>query len=259
VRPALPELEAEHLDTPAGRMHTRVYRHPAPEAAAPVVLVHGFVVSSSYMVPAARWLARHYSVHAIDLPGFGESDDPPHTLDVPALADALAGWIDAAGVGPVVLLGNSLGCQVVVDCAVRYPDRVARVVLVGPTVDPAHRSKPEQVKRLLADALREKPSLWAVHLGDWPEAGVRRAWETFDFLMRDRIEDKLPHLGQPALVVRGGNDPIVPERWAEEATALLPDGRLRVIPGASHAVNYDAPLELTRVVRPFLNAAGVPR
>lgn len=62
----------------------------------------------------------------------------------------------------------------------------------------------------------------------------------------------------PTLGVRGARDPIVPQRWAEEAARLLPRGRLVVIPGAAHSITFHAPLELTRVIRPFLLEAGPP-
>jgi 2-hydroxy-6-oxonona-2,4-dienedioate hydrolase len=252
MTPVLPELGSELVQTSVGRMHARVFRHPRPESSSPLVLVHGYVVSSSYMVPAARWLARHHSVFAIDLPGFGKSDDPEHTLGIAELADAVIAWMDAAGLERAVLLGNSLGCQVVADTALRYPQRADRLVLVGPTTDPRHRSRTQQIGRLVIDAFLEKLSLWFVHMADWPSAGVRRSLHTFEHLMNDRIEKKLPHIRTPTLVVRGARDPIVSERWVEQSVALLPDARLRVIPGAAHAVNYDAPLELARVVRAFL-------
>lgn len=53
------------------------------------------------------------------------------------------------------------------------------------------------------------------------------------------------------LVVRGGRDFIVPQRWAEEAAALLPRGELVVIPGAPHVVNYTAPEPFSRIVAEF--------
>jgi 2-hydroxy-6-oxonona-2,4-dienedioate hydrolase len=45
----------------------------------------------------------------------------------------------------------------------------------------------------------------------------------------------------------------VPQRWAEEAAALVPDGRLAVVPGAGHTLNYNAPAELARICRPLLD------
>jgi pimeloyl-ACP methyl ester carboxylesterase len=72
----------------------------------------------------------------IDLPGFGLSGDPGRVLDVTEHADHLADWLEMAGLPPVVVLGNSFGCQVAVELAVRHPHRIAGLVLVGPTVDP---------------------------------------------------------------------------------------------------------------------------
>jgi 2-hydroxy-6-oxonona-2,4-dienedioate hydrolase len=60
-------------------------------------------------------------------------------------------------------------------------------------------------------------------------------------------------LWMPTLVVRGSRDPIVPQRWAEEVSRLLPDGRLVVVPEVTHTVNFDAPSEFVRVIREFLN------
>jgi pimeloyl-ACP methyl ester carboxylesterase len=75
---------------------------------------------------------------------------------------------------------------------------------------------------------------------------------TFRHALRDRIEDKLPHLDVPTLVVRGARDPIAPQRWVEEAARLLPQGRLVVVPGAAHTMNFTSPDALARVVRPFV-------
>ena len=89
---------------------------------------------------------------------------------------------------------------------------------------------------------------------DYWQCGLRRLIGTFRYALQDRIEEKLPYVRVPTLVVRGGKDPIVPQRWCEEAVRLLPQGRLVVIPGAGHTVNYNSPVELARVVREF---AGV--
>jgi 2-hydroxy-6-oxonona-2,4-dienedioate hydrolase len=56
----------------------------------------------------------------------------------------------------------------------------------------------------------------------------------------------------PALVVRGTFDTIVPQRWAVEATRLLPQGRLIVIPRAAHDVNYNHPVQLAQAIRTLL-------
>lgn len=234
-------------------MFSRVGARPAPRCPAPtVVLVHGQVISSLYMVPTARLLARDYAVLAPDLPGFGLSAKPRAVLSVPELADALAAWMEASGLRSAALVANSLGCQVVADLAARRPELVEALVLAGPTMDREARTAWAQVGRWLRDWSGERPSLALAHLRDFALAGPRRSWRTFRYALADRIEDKLPRVEAPALVVRGERDPIVPQRWAEEVAGLLPRGRLVVIPGGPHCVNYSTPGAFTRVVRAFL-------
>ncbi|HSK99505.1 MAG TPA: alpha/beta hydrolase [Rubrobacteraceae bacterium] len=218
----------------------------------PLVLVHGIGVSSRYMVPTIERLAPHYRVYAPDLPGFGRSYKPPRALNIGELADSLAAWMEAAGLRSAALLANSFGCQVVAELAVRHPERIEKAVLQGPTVDPAARTARQQIWRLLRNATTDPPSHALNIARDYRECGTRRLLGTVRYMLEDRIEEKLPRVRVPALVVRGARDPIVPQRWAEEVSALLPGGRLVVVPGAGHTMTYAAPLELARVVRPFL-------
>jgi 2-hydroxy-6-oxonona-2,4-dienedioate hydrolase len=73
-------------------------------------------------------------------------------------------------------------------------------------------------------------------------------------VLADRIEEKLPRIKAPSLVVRGERDAVAPQPWAEEVARKLGAGEVRVIPGKGHAPNYSAPDELMRVIRPFLSA-----
>jgi len=205
------------------------------------------------MVPVAELLAPYHHVYAPDLPGFGKSEKPTHALSLVELTDALAGWTWAIGLEDAAFLGNSFGCQITADLALRYPELVERVVLQGPTMDPQGRTARQQVVRWLRNSRQEPLSHGLISAREYPRCGFRRLIKTFRYALEDRIEEKLPHVRVPALVVRGSRDPIVPQRWAEEATRLLPDGRLALIPGAPHTVIYDAPQERANVVLPFLS------
>jgi 2-hydroxy-6-oxonona-2,4-dienedioate hydrolase len=245
----------EHIwtDVRGLSMHARMAADLMTAGAPPIVLVHGFVISSRYMVPAAEQLAQYYPVYAPDLPGFGRSAKPCRTLSLTELANALVAWLDVMGLDSPVLLGNSFGCQIIADLAVRYPDRLARVVLIGPTIDRHRRVALQQLARLQLDMLREPPSLPLLHIPDYVRAGPRRIFRTYQEMMRDRIEENLPQIAVPTLVIRGSRDPVAPRDWVEDVVRLLPAGRLAVVPGAAHAVNYNAPLELARIVRGFLS------
>jgi pimeloyl-ACP methyl ester carboxylesterase len=127
------------------------------------------------------------------------------------------------------------------------------VVLLGPTIDPAARTLEQQVWRLIQNSRRESPHLGWIMIRDYAAAGMRRIIGTIRMSLEDRIEDKLPFVRSPVLVVRGGLDPIVPQQWAEEVVRLLPRGRLVVIRGAAHTINYTEPDAFVAAVRPFLN------
>src|SRR5439155_20987609 len=101
----------------------------------------------------------------------------------------------------------------------------------------------------------EPPSLFFIVLRDYLDAGFRRFVDTFHYALQDRIEEQLPHVHVPTLIVRGGRDIVVPQHWVEAATQLLPQGWLVVIPVAAHDVNYSAAQELVRVILPFLGGA----
>ena len=223
-----------------------------PDGTPPLVLVHGLAVSHRYLMPVAAKLARHHPVHVVDLPGFGLSGDPGWVLDVAEHADHLADWLKAAGMPPAAMLGNSFGCQVAVELAVRHPNRVCGLVLVGPTMDPAARTAPRQILRWLRDTAREDPLQLPILLRDMRDAGSRRIAGTLAHALRDPIEDKLPLVRVPVLVTRGSREPIVSMAWAQAATRLLPLGELAVVPGP-HNANYGAADHLGRLVVAFLH------
>lgn len=217
-----------------------------------VVLVHGVGLSHRYLMPYAERLAEHFRVFVPDQPGFGLSYKPRRILTLPELADWFPGWMDAIGLERAAFMGNSVGCQVLANLAVQHPRRVLRVVLQGPTVDPAGRTFAEQWRRWYHNRTEERSTdKGPIVVRDYWECGVRRLVRTFRHALDDHTERLYPQMRCPTLVVNGTLDPIVPRRWAEEVTRLLPHGRLIMLPGCPHTANLEAPLELMRVTKPF--------
>jgi hypothetical protein len=173
-------------------------------------------------------------------------------LDVAEHADHQAAWLQTAGLPAVAVLGNSFGCQVTVDLAMRHPDRAGGLVLVGPTMDPTARSAPRQILRWLGDTAREDPLQLPLLVRDVHDAGPRRVVGTLAHALRDPIEDKLPVVRAPTLVTRGSTEPIVPMAWAQAATRLLPLSELAVVPGP-HNANYGGADHLAELVLAFLH------
>lgn len=247
-------MESLWVDVDGLQMHTRVSMTATPVDRVPIVLVHGLGVSGTYWLPTAELLSEHFCVFVPDLPGFGRSQNPSGVPDLRELAGMLIAWMDAMKLELAALVGNSMGCQIAVNATLAHPHRVTRLVMQGPTIDPDARSAYSQLSRLLVDGLVEPPSLLPVVMRDYLKCGYRRIAGTLRHSLNDPIEENLPRVRAAALVIRGARDPIVPQRWAEDAARLLPLGRLIVMPGAAHAINFSHPVELARIIRRFLTA-----
>ena len=204
-------------------MHALVSVDLVPAERPIIVLVHGSGLSGRYMAPTAEQLARNFRVYVPDLPGFGDSDKPRKVFDVPELTDWLSRWIVEAQLDRVALLGNSFGCQVIADLAVRYPERVRSAVLQGPTTPPDERSYFWQFIRWRQNQRYNPPSLGQVTYDDYRKCGLRRMFRSFQEQLHDRIEDKAPRTRTPVLIVRGSRDPVSNSALVRAASQSLPE------------------------------------
>jgi 2-hydroxy-6-oxonona-2,4-dienedioate hydrolase len=152
------------------RVHARIWDRAAPAGAPGVVLVHGIGVASRDFVQLGARLAPHAPVYAVDLPGFGESDKPPRPPGLHRQSEMLAAWMDAVGLERATLLANSVGCQVAAHLAVRRPERIERLILIGPTFDPRARSMPGVLRRWLPNSRHDPLSLLPIQVR--PARGV---------------------------------------------------------------------------------------
>lgn len=225
--------------------------HEAGTGPPTYVLVHGYGVTSRYMFPTARLLAASGRVLLPTMPGWRGSERPRRPPSVTELADVLAGWLRDEQIEPAIVVGNSFGCQVVAELAARSPDTVRGIVLAGPTVEPAARSFPRMIGRLVADTVREPIGLAGVIVVDYTAFGPRNAVGFGRHALQHRLEDTLVRVDVPCLVVRGSRDAMVSDSWAQRCAALAPAGRLAVIDGAAHAVNYNAPDRLAQLLVDF--------
>ncbi|HEX2130139.1 MAG TPA: alpha/beta hydrolase [Actinophytocola sp.] len=221
--PASPnEYLVRFTDTRYGRMRSRVMGTPSD--APPVVTVMGMAVSD-YLLPAQAALT-WTRAHLLDLPGLAGSGEPPRPLSVAEYGDAVAEWLDAAGLPPVVLAGHSSGTQVAAHAAAARPDLVAATVLASPTIDPAYRSMPKALLHWRIDSRYPMPGLNDSHKPEWRRAGPRRIAHLLRAHLDDRLEDTVARLRGPLLVLHGDQDGICTRSWA----ASLGD-RLVDVPG----------------------------
>lgn len=254
-----------------------------------LLLVHGFSDNLSTWNRIVPVLARHYRVLCVDLPGFGASPPRPGPL-LEGYLDAVDEVLDEHGVvGPVSIIGNSLGAIVAALYAESRPDRVDGVVLIGmPAVRGvawywrALLSRP--VGRALTAAARPLPARTlqggVVRLYSLIGAG---RWRAFDDevvegfgrpyaekervlrLLADvrhvmaavhplRLVDVVAGLSVPVQLVWGRRDLPAPARHARHYP-VRPHLEIVVIPRSGHLPQLDQPAELLAAIRPFLDSA----
>lgn len=215
-----------------------------------VVALPGLGLSGDYLLPLAHELAPSLRTYVLDVPGAGGSPGPAGRLGAAHLGEVVGRWLADNDLADVVLFGNSYGSEVAVETALRDGSRVRCVVLGAPTPDPAARSFPRQLARLLVAAARAPRDLRALAARDYVRTGARRLLQESRAALDEPIVERLGALSAPALVVRGARDPVVPQAWAERA-ARLAGAELVVVPEAAHGAPYVRPAAVAAAIVDF--------
>jgi pimeloyl-ACP methyl ester carboxylesterase len=197
-----------------------------------VVLVPGLGLDER---SSAR-LRERVSATVVPLPGMGLAES------VPSLDDLAARLADLLGEGPVVLVGHSQSCQVVVAAA--DDPRVAAVVLLGPTTDPRLRSVVGLARQWLRTAAAEPLRQVPLIVAQWWSTGPRAMAALWRNAAPDRTDRRVRDVPVPVVVVRGTRDRLCPHDWAARVAAAAPRGRLVELEGAAHLTVQTHPDEV---------------
>jgi pimeloyl-ACP methyl ester carboxylesterase len=195
------------------------------------------------------------------LPAFGFRPDRNDDLRPEALARVLAERTLAGRHRPVVLLGHSASCQIVVHAAVARPDAVSALVLVGPTTDPRAQSWPALAQRWLRTAAHEDPRQVPMLVRLYRRNGVRQMLRAMDAARGDDIRQSLDYVTCPVLVLRGRRDRICPEDWAHALARMGPQGwRGESLKAGAHMVPITHGSDTAAAINRFLlgSAASGP-
>jgi pimeloyl-ACP methyl ester carboxylesterase len=236
-----------------------VRRGPVVPGSIPLVHVHGFAVSGSYLLPTARALAHRATTLVPDLPGYGQSAAWGHALGIPSLAWALLEVLDALGLERVVLVGNSMGGPVSLEVAHSAPERVAGVVLASPAGGMHNQPLVRALLQLARDVGRESPRMARVVLPDYLRFGPVNAVQLFGELVRFPSLERILRAPVPTLAVIGTRDPLMPPPWRVREVGRLapPHLTIAVIEGAAHAMNFSHPGELAHVIDSWLDGREI--
>lgn len=245
----------------------------------PIVLIHGLGDEADtwqHIIPA---LAEQQRVIALDLPGFGRSDQPNTNYTLVFYARAVLGMLDSLDIQRAKLVGSSMGAAVAQRLALGRPERVESLTLVDGAVP--IRSSPPPIALLpfllpgvgelaysslrtsqdeayatlrpyyadldaLSDMQRTflRERVWARVWSD----GQRRAflsslrWMSVERALRgSEYVRRLSQLTTPTMLVWGAQDLVQPPHLADAMAAVLPNARIKIIENCGHLPQQERP------------------
>jgi pimeloyl-ACP methyl ester carboxylesterase len=222
------------------------------------VIVHGIGSSHRYGVRLQNELAAHGEALSLDLPGFGGLARPGHPLSIEEYATLLGRLFDALHLPEAVLVGHSMGAQIVTELAVQRPELATHLVLIGPVVNPGRGSGVQQALDLARDSVFEPVLVKRTGSRDAMRAGLRWFLTELRPMLAYPLRARLGRVGVPVLVVRGADDPIARLAWCNDLAGSVPGARLLNVQGHRHVVHLTAPRNVAAGILRLVRAAAAP-
>ena len=233
-----------------------------------IVLLHGWGSNIKLFANLIDLLSKKYKVVAMDMPGFGESAEPPSAWCVDDYVEFVIDFLKDYNTDKVMLLGHSFGGRVIIKMNSRenLPFKITKVILVDSAgiLPPKSNKKSFRTyyykagKAILSTGLAQKIAPDALE-------NFRKKMGSADYaaaspLMRqvlvkvvnEDLEPLLPNIKCPALLVWGVNDTATPLSDGEKMEKLIPDAGLVKLENAGHYSFLDQQFTFNRVMSSFM-------
>jgi 3-oxoadipate enol-lactonase len=246
----------------------------------PLVLIMGFGGAHEGWFFQTRAFKRHYQVVVFDNRGLGRSDKSAQPYTIATMADDTVGLMDHLGIDSAHILGQSLGGIVAQELAICHPERVRKLVLVSTSCGEGEITDvhPEMLKAIGVEDGSAEPNLEKVDFYESTSTIVSLAFNKklyrtllvplsrynlkkvgvdghraqMQAVVGHTTADRLHLIQVPTLVITGSDDRIVSPRSSEAIASRIPDSRLVMVEGGSHALNLEMRNRFNSEVLDFL-------
>ena len=253
-----------------------------------VVFIHGLGGSWQNWLENLPRTAESCRAIALDLPGFGRSEMPTEPISITGFASTVDSFCDQLGLGPVVLVGNSMGGFTAAEVAIQHPERVELLLLVDAagisSANLASSRSGERLARQLmmrgqgdpnaAQKMLTRPGYIALGMGLVARYPTRISKEllseqlltfgdagfgdAFEAILAYDFRHRLQEIGCPVLVIQGENDILVPLGDAFEFCQLIPNAELLTMAETGHVPMFERPVQFNDALLAFVAAPTPP-
>jgi pimeloyl-ACP methyl ester carboxylesterase len=253
-----------------------------------IIFIHGL---GSYL-PAWKknidGLKSQYRCIAIDLPGYGKSSKNPHSGMMTFYAAYIKEFVEKLNLTNVILTGHSMGGQISMMAAMKYPDVVKKVILVAPagferftegqkqwfcdimTLEGVKTTNTENIQTNLAYNFYNVPADAEFMITDRIAMRTAKDFDAYCYavtqsvkgMVNEPVIDILNEIKQPTLILFGENDNLIPNRYlnpgktidiANYGTSNIKGSKLVMIPKCGHFAQFEKPEVINEEIRKFLN------
>ncbi len=246
----------------------------------PLVLIHGILDISGWsnQIPT---LSQRYRVVAFDNRGVGRTDstEPPYTTA--GMADDTVGLLDVLGIDQAHIVGYSLGGAIALELAIKYPERVKNLILVGAfaRLSPIGLSRTHLLMSMFRNGVDIETVLRNFYLWFFSdkffsnEEQVTAALNSFinhpfpqpshglegqvDAITGHDSRDRLGRITAPTLVLVGKDDINTPVKLSEQLATGIPDAKLVVLEDTAHSLPIEAPDRFNKIILDWLEKTGM--
>lgn len=236
-----------------------------------LVILHGWGSSRRVMMPLAKSLAHLRACYVLDLPGFGDSDEPPEAWGIDDYADVVQAFIEKLPDDHIDVLVHSYGGRIILKLLnrARGKQAIQKVLITGGAGMKPKRSWKYYFRKytaktlkapflILPGSLQEKALKWLRGTDLWSSlgssdysqlSGVMRG--TFVKSVNEHLEDYLPGIEHETLLLWGRNDNATPVYQADRMEQGISNSALVVIEDAGHYAFLDKPKQFAAIAEAF--------
>jgi pimeloyl-ACP methyl ester carboxylesterase len=235
------------IDIEGHRLYYHIIGHGPP-----LVLIHGYGVSSYTWQWVLPYLAEQHKVVIVDLPGYGRSTYTG-VWQLRAMAPLLASLLQRLDLPRVSLLGHSMGGAIAVHLTDYAPDLVERLILSNSAGLPLQAKLSTMAVRSLRSFLQRQSGGFPPRLVlDVLRPRTRLLWQGAQEMIRSDFRSELARIKVPTLIIWGARDRLLPLPVADALNESMPHSRLVVLSKSGHRPMLTQPQEFSEAVLEFL-------